>query len=222
MVLGGVILDRDFEPEFLEAVRHYRNAHHMHSELKWQKVSRGKLVEYQRFVDLLFEHKPRIRFKSIVVDTHQMNNRKYNKGDKDLGLYKMMYQLLLHSFGRLLLPNHCCVVTLDQRTTQHHTLAELAAVLNNGLKKRYGFANKRVRNIQAADSASSPMIQLADVLMGAVGYQANEDDRKQEASEAKIALAKYIAQKAGLIHLRQDTPRALGHFSIWYFQFSGK
>ncbi|MFN8468245.1 MAG: DUF3800 domain-containing protein [Caldilineaceae bacterium] len=221
MVLGGVILSRDFEPDFLQMVEEYRNSCHMHSELKWQKVSRGKLVEYQRFVDLLFDNRKSIYFKAIIIDTHQMNNQKYNKGDKELGFYKMIYLFLLHSFGRHLCNSDRCIVTLDQRNTQYK-LSHLANILNNGLNKRYRLSQRPVRNIQAANSSQNPMIQLADVLMGAVGFQANGDDQLPAASQAKIELANYIARRARLLHLKQSTPRQLEHFSLWYFQFSGK
>lgn len=220
MVLGGVVLSRDFEPEFLRQVREYRDANHMHSELKWQKTSNSKLVAYQRFVDLLFENQRSIYFKAIIVDTHQMDNQKYNKGSKELGFYKMMYQLLLHSFGQVLGRSDRCLVTLDQRTTQRYKLSTLDVILNKGLRKKYGFKHDPVRHVQAMDSANSDLIQLADVLMGAVGFQANDDDRRPGASAAKIALANYIARRARLLHLRQSTPKSLMHFSLWYFQFS--
>lgn len=220
MVLGGVALDRNFEPEFLRIVQAYRDANRMHSELKWQKVSTGKLAEYKRFVDLLFEHRSDIHFKALVIDTHQMDNQKYNKGSKELGFYKMMYQLLLHSFGRTLRLNDRCLVTLDQRTTQRYKLSTFCRILNNGLRKRYGFDSDPVRHVQAMNSADSDLIQLADVLMGAVGYQANNDDQRVGASPAKVALARYIAYRANLVHLKQSTPKVSLHFSLWYFQFS--
>jgi hypothetical protein len=149
-----------------------------------------------------------------------MDNQKYNKGSKELGFYKMLYQLLLNSFGQVLRRNDRCLVTLDQRTTQRYKLSTLAVILNKGLRKKYGFTHDPVRHVQAMDSANCDLIQLADVLMGAVGFQANDDDRRPGASTAKIALANYIARRARLLHLRQSTPKALTHFALWYFQFS--
>lgn len=222
MVLGGVMFNRIYEPVFLDAFREYRAANRMHSEMKWQKVSTNKLTEYQRFVDLLFDYRPYIHFKAMIVDTHQMDNHKYNHGDKDLGFYKMMYQLLLHSFGRHLNAEDRCIVTLDQRTTHQYKLSTLAKILNNGLRKKYRFEYDPVRNIQAVDSKKSDFIQLADVLMGAVGYQANDDDLRINASPAKIELLRHITQRTGLLHLKQSTPRTMLHFSLWYFLFRGR
>ncbi|HKZ84839.1 MAG TPA: hypothetical protein VJ793_14385 [Anaerolineae bacterium] len=36
-----------------------------------------------------------------------------------------------------------------------------------------------------------------------------------------MALAEYIAQKAGLLNLQQPTPRSRREFSIWHFHFRG-
>jgi hypothetical protein len=62
-------------------------------------------------------------------------------------------------------------------------------------------------------------IQVADILMGAIGYEMNGAHTRTHAKRAKVALAETIAQKAGLVNLQQPTPRNLRHFSIWHFHF---
>jgi hypothetical protein len=42
---------------------------------------------------------------------------------------------------------------------------------------------------------------------------------RTNAKRAKVLLAEYIAQKAGLINLQQQTSRSAKHFSIWHFHF---
>jgi hypothetical protein len=76
-----------------------------------------------------------------------------------------------------------------------------------------------VRNIQAVDSKESDLIQIADVLMGAIGYEMNGAHTRSGAKRSKVLLAEYIAQKAGLVNLQQPTPRSQKQFSIWYFHF---
>ncbi len=219
MVIGGIIAQRENEQRFAEAMALYRQSQNMRSELKWTRVSDQKLKEYRALIDLFFSVNRAFHFKAIVVDTQEIDNRRYNKSDPELGFYKLMYQFLLHSFGAYLQPADRCIVFLDQRTTSHYKLSTLCAILNNGLRKKYGFEHQPVRNIQATNSKDSDLIQIADVLMGAIGYEMNGAHTRTGAKRGKVVLAEYIAQKAGLLNLQQPTPRSQKHFSIWHFHF---
>lgn len=222
MVIGGLILDRENEPRFAEAMALYRQSQNMHAELKWSKVSDQKFREYQALIDLFFTFNRAVHFKSIVVDTQEIDNRRYNKNDAELGFYKLMYQFLLHSFGAYLQPADQCIVILDQRTTTKYKLSTLCAILNNGLHKKYPYLLAPVRNIQATDSKASDLIQVADVVMGAIGYEMNGAHTRTGAKRSKVALAEYIAAKLGLVNLQQPTPRSQKHFSIWHFHFRNR
>lgn len=219
MVIGGLISVRENEEAFTHAMNLYRQSNNMHSELKWTKVSNQKLNEYIALVDLFFSVNRAFHFKAIVVDTQEIDNRQHNKNDSEIGFYKLMYQFLLHSFGQYLQPEDKCIIHLDQRTTSKYKLSTLCAILNNGLRKKYKLPNPPVRNVQALDSKSSDFIQVADVLMGAIGYEMNGAHTRTEAKRSKILLAEYIAKKAGLMNLQQPTPRSQRHFSIWHFHF---
>jgi hypothetical protein len=219
MVIGGLIIDRAHEVRWAELMARYRDEYNMHAELKWSKVSRQKLPEYKALIDLFCRVNRAVHFKAIVVDTHEIDNRRYNKNDAELGFYKLMYQFLLHSFGSYLHPADRCLVFVDQRTTSRYKLSTLCAILNNGLCKKYPRLERPVRNIQALDSKSSDLIQLADVLMGAIGYEMNGANLRVGAKEAKVLLARYIAECLGLPHLQTQTARGRLEFSIWHFHF---
>lgn len=219
MVIGDVITTRQNEQLFGEAMSLYRQGNNMYSELKWTKVSDQKQKEYFALIDLFFSLSRAFHFKAIVVDTQELDHKRYNKNDAELGFYKLMYQFLLHSFGSYLQPGDRCVIYLDQRTTSHYKLSTLCAILNNGIRKKYGFLGAPIRNIQAQDSKKSDLIQIADVLMGAIGYEMNGAHTRRGAKRSKVLLAEYIAQKAGLVNLQQPTPRSFRRFSIWHFHF---
>ena len=219
MVIGGVIARREDELLFNQAMTLYRRGQNMGAELKWTKVSDQKLVEYRALVDLFFSLNRAIAFKAIIIDTQEIDHRTHNRNDAELGFYKLMYQFLLHSFGVELRQHDRCLVFLDQRTTRNYKLSTLCAILNNGLRKKYGLSQQPVRNIQPTDSKQSDLIQVADVLMGAIGYEMNGAHTRTGAKRAKVLLAEYIAQKAGLLNLQQPTPRSNRHFSIWHFHF---
>ena len=218
MVLGGVIINRDFAPHFQGMFDEYRDVHRMHAELKWKKVSTQKLHEYKALVDLFFEVTAYIHFKSIVIDTTEVDHKRFNHNNKELGFYKLMYQFLLNSFGRYLRPLDNCIIFLDQRNSKYK-LSTLCAILNNGLHKKYPNLNHPVRNIQAINSKTSDLVQLADVFMGAVGYQVNHCDQIEGAKRGKIELARYIAEKARVVDFCRDTSYGKRDFSIWHFHF---
>jgi len=94
MVIGGIIVPFDNVALFNDAMKLYRETNNMMAELKWTKASHQKLSEYKALIGLFFAYIKGMHFKSIVVDTHQIDNKKYNKGDKELGFYKFMYQFL--------------------------------------------------------------------------------------------------------------------------------
>jgi hypothetical protein len=219
MVIGGLITLRENEARFAEVMALYRQSQNMHAEIKWTKVSDQKLREYQALIDLFFTLNRVLHFKAIVVDTQEIDNQAYNKGDVELGFYKLMYQFLLHSFGAYLRRGDRCIIHLDHRITSRYKLSTLCAVLNNGLRKKYGFAEGPVRNVEATDSKKSDLIQVADVLMGAIGYEMNGAHTRTGAKRSKVRLAEHIAQKAGLLNLQQPTPRSKPEFSIWQFHF---
>jgi hypothetical protein len=218
MIFGGIITSAKNVELFNRSMELYRNAHNLHAELKWGKVSAGKLKEYKALIDLYFSCSRGFHFKSIIIDTYQIDHNKFNQGDKELGFYKFMYQFLLHSFGRYARNEDKYLVYLDQRNTSY-PLLQLKLILNRGLKKKYlQIRSDVVRNIQPIDSKKSELLQVADILMGAIGYQKNGCHTRTNASKAKVSLAEYISQKANILSLCQNTPYSKKDFCIWNFR----
>jgi hypothetical protein len=219
MVIGGILVQREHEHRLRTALQQFRNEQQMRAELKWTKVSNQKLAQYQALVELYFRFSSTARFKAIVVDTSEIDHQRYNKGDAELGFYKLMYQFLLHSFGRELRQDDRCIIYVDERTTSRYKLSTLASVLNNGMRKKYGFTHQPVRNIQPLNSKREGFVQVADVLMGAIGYQMNGGHLHPGARHAKIALAECIASEVGISSLTVPTPPWMRNFSVWHFHF---
>jgi hypothetical protein len=85
MVIGGVILTREMEAQFAQTMSLYRAGNKMNSEIKWVKVSSQRLQEYQALMDLFFSLNQAIHFKAIVVDTHEIDHKRFNKNNPELG-----------------------------------------------------------------------------------------------------------------------------------------
>lgn len=221
MVFGGIVIPVANVEPLNQAMSLWREAHKMHAELKWKKVSNQKFAEYKALVDLFFSlaGSGSLAFKSVVFDTSQIDYKQYHKGDRELGFYKFFYQFLLHNFGPYATSDEDrMLVFFDERHTKYK-LSTLYTVLNRGIRKKYGRKADVVRSLQVLRSHDCEIMQVADVLMGAVGYQNNDCHLRLGAKRAKIELAEYIAQKANLLSLKQNTPYRMRHFGIWLFQF---
>jgi len=222
MVLGGLMLDAEEIERFNQTMQKFRLETNMFAELKWTKVSEQKLLEYKRFVDYFFalNNTDMLHFHCIIVDNHQVNYRKFSKGDKELGFYKFFYQLLLHGFGRPYVrqgEDDRFIVHLDYRTSSY-SLGTLKVVLNRGMKKRYNIATEPFVSIEPLDSKTSQLMQVNDIILGAIGYQKNGYDLLAGAKEAKKELARRIAEQAGLKDLKENTQRGSHRFTIWNFR----
>jgi hypothetical protein len=82
-------------------------------------------------------------------------------------------------------------------------------VVNNTCSKRYGA--RPLRHIEPRKSHDEPLIQLADVIMGAIAYQWNG----YTSSPAKLAIAAHIASRLGWAHLDFCTERYEKKCNIW-------
>jgi hypothetical protein len=222
MVFSGIIVDQSSRQPLLDCLREYRNEHRMFAELKWTKVSGEKLLAYKALVDHFFMRcrAATIHFRSVVFDTHADDFHQHQDGDRDLGYYRLMYHFLLNTFCYYPQQSDSLHVYLDERNSKQ-SLGEFRNILNSGMRKKQGIYGA-VKTIEPVVSHDADIIQMADVLMGAIGYQRNDRHVLPTAKKPKILLADYIAKRAGLVSLKQRTPFRQKHFEIWPFSFRPK
>jgi hypothetical protein len=222
MVLGGLIIEQTELAEFKNTMQRYRRVENMHAELKWNRVSNQKLAQYEKFMEYFFalNNTDIVHFHSIILDNHQINHKKFNRGDKELGFYKFYYQLLLNCFGKWYCNKRTDVkfiVHLDQRTTKYK-LDNLKRILNYGMNKQFGNSSAPFVSVEPRDSKKADLIQLNDILIGAIGFQKNGYELRASSRYAKKYLANYIAQQVGLRDLKSNTPFSQARFKIWNFK----
>lgn len=180
-------------------------------EVKWTKVSRSKLPAYKRIVDVLFDHPDNLQFHSLHVDTTQQDHKKYNRGDSEIGFNKELYQLA-NKIGQLY-PKHYFHLYPDYRDTKNSP-EELRLILNRGAAKRGDERDWPIRRTQFRDSKQTHILQMADIIIGSIAFQLNGHGRVQGANPAKIELAKYITDRAGIRDIEKGTART-GKFTVW-------
>ena len=211
--------------DFAGTIQAFRHEQGMFAELKWTRVSSQKLPQYRRFVEYFFalNNTNRLQFHCIIIDNHLVDHRRFSHGDKELGFYKFYYQFLLHRFGALCVkqPDARFMVHLDDRTSRY-SLATLKLILNRGGKKRYGIDCAPFVAVEPRDSKEVELLQVCDVLLGAIGFQKNGYDLVAGAKASKVQLAQHVAQQAGLPDLKADTRRGQMRFTIWNFRLQKK
>jgi hypothetical protein len=220
MVIGGIIIRQENAEAVNEILADYRIDFGMIKELKWGRVSKRFIEQYKKFIDIFFEliESNKIIFHCIIMDTKKF--RQLQKGkDKEVGFYTVYYYLLLHRFGRRYhSEKHNCRfhLKLDQRNSTF-PLDRLNKYLNNALIG-YGVRYRPFRSIEPIDSKHHDLLQMVDILIGAIGYEKNQLNVKVGASPAKTELIMHLTKKSGFKNLITNTPKRDERFGIWNFQ----
>jgi hypothetical protein len=188
----------------------------MFSELKWSKVSNQKLEEYRQLVDIFFDFAERgaVAFRATTFDNHLWDHKRFNDSDPDLGISKLYYQMLLHQvvgpFGDLA----SLYICLDRRLSST-PLDDLHRMLNAGAGRDYGLTFGPVRVLMSQDSKKDDILQMNDVILGAVSAMKNERHKAHDARPAKTELSKYVLTKSCLKNYDSDSPAEKPMFGIW-------
>lgn len=217
MVIGALVVPGASVSDCEAAVMERLTAGNMFGEVKWSKVSRSKLDVYRGLVDCHFDLVERfgVEFHSLVLDTHQFDHRAYNDGDPELGFNKFIHRLLHVRVGRRFGPFERIVVHMDARNTTRHP-NELQRFLNMAAAREYAEAMlPPFARVAHRDSKGSRLIQLCDLLSGAVAWHKNDHDARDGASQAKTTLANETAQRIGRARLGAETPRGQYALSVW-------
>lgn len=91
-------------------------------------------------------------------------------------------------------------------------------VLNRGMKRKLGIDKKPFVSIEPKNSKTSEIIQINDIILGAIGFQKNGYHLLAGARKAKIEISNYIALEAGLANLKENSSWGRMRFTIWNFR----
>ncbi|MGE3251651.1 MAG: DUF3800 domain-containing protein [Hyphomonadaceae bacterium] len=215
--LGGLVLENTNVSELDRRLRVARLPDlPLPGEIGWTKVSRAKLDAYKRYTDVFFESgtlDSPLEFHVLIVDTHQINDRAFNKGSREIGFNKEVYQLCT-KIGRRLYGDRLFHIYPDKRSTKSKP-EELRDILNHGARRRNDPRDWPFRRLHFRDSAESLPLQLTDVLLGAVMFRLNGHYDAPNASEAKRQLSDHVLGRAGIQRVDRDTAMA-GKFTLWH------
>ena len=217
MVLGGVSCRREHVDMFEQELAELMHPPFRNEELGWKAINKARFLDVQRAVDWFFEKAQAglIDFRCILIDTHELDHQRFNQGNKELGFAKFN-MLLTAKFARV----HCrtgdsVYVYLDQRETVH-TPESLRGYANRHLSNKWGFEHAPVRRCAFIDSKASRLLQLGDILMGAVNFQSNNKDKTGGASIYKTQISAQVSRH--LNNTRLNAELGAYGFEIWKFK----
>lgn len=188
MVLGAVWCPESQRASVARAIRELKAQHGLASsfEIKWTKVSPAKQDFYLALIDLFFSD-PRLHFRGIVIpDKSKLDHSIFNQSHDDF-YYKMYFQLLKVIFES---DNRYRIYLDIKDTRSQQKVTKLHDYLANA---QYDFNKEMVERIQQVHSSEMEQLQLADVLIGALGYL----HRGLQSSQAKQAVIERIKVKSG-------------------------
>jgi len=184
-------------------------------EIKWTKCSGN--AEKPVIASVVDRTMERIRdgtleFKCLVVDRSLVDNRAWNDGDRELGFYKA-WSILLFSKMRA---GYVYRIKLDARQLQNQSrLEDLRDVLNAKGYRDLGLDYPCCGSLEGADSKKDDMVQIADLLTGAVGYHYCGGHDAPGASPGKILTAERIARHLSRPSLCYEASSSEQRFNVW-------
>ncbi|MDE6353739.1 MAG: DUF3800 domain-containing protein [Prevotella sp.] len=182
-VIGGVWIPAEERQSLKDSIREMKDRYSLYGEMKWKNICPTSVALYKELISLFFNNK-KIRFRAICIKAKEVNHNRFNAGNGELGFYKFYFQLIHH----WMLMGNSYQIFLDYKTNGYqHRVQELGLILNNA-------STAELTQIQALPSEESVLIQLADVLTGAVASAFNN---KAVASNSKRTIRDLIEFNLG-------------------------
>jgi hypothetical protein len=199
MTLGALWCPMEKRREISVRLREIKAQHSIPptTEIKWVKVSPAKAAFYQDWIDYFFDDDD-LHFRGVVIpDKSQLTHEVFGQTHDDW-YYKMLFTLL-----KVILSDHKRHrIYIDQKDTHSSTkAAKLHEVLCNSA---YDFDKSIIERVQPVRSHEVELLQLCDLLIGAVGYA----NRGLGGSPAKIRLVERIRERSHVSLARNTLLRA--------------
>lgn len=165
MVLGAVWCPRDKVRDSAEGIRGIKEKQGLGAafEIKWTKVSPAKAGFYLDVVDYFFDDDD-LHFRALIVPDKFALNHAAHGQTHDEWYYKMYFDML----KVIIDPRFRYHIYLDIKDTRGRAkVRKLHEVLANA---HYDFSKDIIEKIQTVRSHEVELLQLADLLIGAVSY----------------------------------------------------
>ncbi|MDH6306332.1 hypothetical protein M2459_002695 [Parabacteroides sp. PF5-5] len=178
------------------AIKDIRAKYKYKGEIKWSKVSKKMSPFFNELIDYFFSSD--LVFRSVIVDKKQIDETRENFTYDDF-YFKMYYQLLHNMMD--LSDNYNIYIDIKD-TCSHYKIKKLNTIL------KY---NSSIRNCQFIKSYESSLMQICDVIMGAINYKLREEYKVI----AKCKIVEKI-EKQHPFNISKTTPKGYEKMNLFY------
>lgn len=192
-LLGAISCDYKNKEKIVKDLRKLKSEYFKSSryETKWVKISNNKIEYYKKLIDYFYNNENISGRILVAKEKDKLNNKKYNNGDHQTWYYKMYYYLL----DRFIDANYSYYILYDEKdkyTT--YRMNTVKKIIEN--KKSFNKFSSFNLGTKQINSKESELMQLLDVIMGAVGYKnRGYMEKDKQTGQAKKEIVKYLESK---------------------------
>ncbi|MBS6345004.1 MAG: DUF3800 domain-containing protein [Bifidobacterium pseudolongum] len=211
MVLGALIIPKEKTEEIRNRIIEIKSRYGVkaRTEVKWTKASVAKLDLYKDLINYFFDDDD-MRFRVLVAHKTGLNHAAFSQSHNDW-YYKMYFTMLNRMFDS----HNCYYVYIDVKDT--HSAQRAKKLEDVCANSHYDFNHECIRRIQPIRSDEVQMMQITDLINGAV-CRANRR-AIEHAHGAKGEIIDLIRHRSGL-SLTQST--TLGARKLNLFIWGGQ
>jgi len=192
MVLGAVWCPQRKLKEINQRIKEIkvRNNVSPTMELKWTKISPGKLDLYKDLVNYYFDDDD-LHFRALIIpDKSKLDHQRFNQ-THDEWYYKMYFDMLKVIFH----PTDRFEVYIDIKdSNSYHKAQKLREVCSNSM---YDFSQSIIQRLQPIRSEEVQIMQFTDILIGAIAYENRSFPDGFQKSSAKQEIISLIKKRSG-------------------------
>ncbi len=199
MILGAVFCPQKEAKIINREIRKIKEKHKIGEkvEVKWQKVSNNKIDFYMEIIEFFFSNE-KLKFRGVVASGKQGLKLEQFNLTYDAWYYRMYYLLLKEIVD---VDNEYDIYMDVKDTLGGEKIKKLKEVLNCTL---FSFYEEVVKKVQLVRSDEIEIIQLADILLGAVAYV---NRNLNNSNNAKSKVINLIFEKTGQTLKHTTTPK---------------
>jgi hypothetical protein len=211
MIIGAIWCPLDEIKIVSTRIREIKRKHNLSSrfEIKWTKVSPSKKIDfYLDIVDYFFDNDD-LHYRCLVVPDKTKLSHDIFEQTHDEWYYKIYFTML----KVILNPKDIYRIYLDIKDTRGgEKVKKLREVLSNSL---YDFNRQIVNEMQLIRSHEAELLQLCDLLNGAMGYL----NRNLSENKGKIKVIERLQERSGYF-LNKSTLYREEKFNIFIWEAS--
>lgn len=208
MVIGGIRCPRLARKRITKEIYDIKKIYNIpqYAEIKWNKVSKCNIEYFKAIIDYFFSCED-LCFRAVIVDKTKMNHERFNQTHDDF-----YYKMYFHCLSFLINTRDENYIYLDKKDTKgKRRIEKLRLCLS---KKTHDFDQSKVKRIQCVTSNELVILQITDLIIGAIGYYNRNIENR---SESKMELINYIKKRSGY-SLKKNTYLSEQKFNLFFIQ----